>query len=126
VKNTKGKTVINCPALLDVLQNESDERCLASSSKWRNARAKRVKHVSLWRRLWAMLQMGCAANKLPVQYVTPAKWKGYFGLLSREKACLAAIAMQRFPDNASDLWQGQDDGRAEAALLCLYAAENMV
>ena len=57
--------------------------------------------------------------------VTPAKWKGYFGL-SRDKGVSRGLAMQRFPDNASDFGRAKDDGRAEASLLCLYAAENMV
>ena len=125
MKNTKGKTVINCPALLDVLQNESGERCLAVIEQVAAMKGQGVSSMFRFGEGFGMLQMGCAANKLPVQFVTPAKWKGYFGL-SRDKGVSRGLAMQRFPDNASDFGRAKDDGRAEAALLCLYAAENMV
>jgi len=111
--------------VLDVLQNESGERCLAVIEQVAAMRGQGVSSMFRFGEGYGMLQMGCAANKLPVQFVTPAKWKGYFGL-SRDKGVSRGLAMQRFPDNASDFGRAKDDGRAEAALLCLYAAENMV
>lgn len=71
---------------------------------------------------YGALEMALAANKIPVQYATPAKWKGYFGL-SSDKGVSRAYATQRFPHAASFFSRVKDDGRAEASLLALYGAE---
>jgi len=64
-------------------------------------------------------QMAVAAHKIPMQFVTPAKWKSYLGL-SRDKGVSRSLASQRFPKQADLFKRVKDDGRAEAALLALY------
>ena len=125
VKSPKGKSILNLHSLLDVFKNEADEKCMCIIEQVASRPGQNSSAVFRFGQGFGQLQMAVAANKLPVQFVTPAKWKGYFGL-SRDKGVSRGLAMQRFPDNASDFGRAKDDGRAEAALLCLYAAENMV
>jgi len=68
------------------------------------------------------LLMGLAARKIPHSLITPAKWKKHFGL-NRDKGASRSLAMQRFPDQADLFLRVKDDGRAEAALIALYAFE---
>ena len=125
VKNTKGKAIINSPYLLDILQNEANEKCLALIEQVSAMPGQGVSSMFRFGEGYGMLQMACAANKLPTQFVTGAKWKGYFGL-NRDKGVSRGLAMQRFPEYAGLFSRVKDDGRAEAALIALYAAENMV
>jgi len=67
-------------------------------------------------------QMAVAAHKIPIQYVTPAKWKSHFRL-NRDKGVSRGLATQRFPDCADLFKRVKDDGRAEAALIALYGKE---
>jgi crossover junction endodeoxyribonuclease RuvC len=68
------------------------------------------------------LEMAAAAHGHQLRYVTPAKWKGHFGL-SASKGAARGVAMQRFPQLAQRFARAKDDGRAEAALIALYGAE---
>ena len=67
------------------------------------------------------IRMGCAAANLPIQFVTPAKWKSHFRL-SKDKGVARGEAMRRFPLRADLFRRVKDDGRAEAALIALYGA----
>jgi crossover junction endodeoxyribonuclease RuvC len=58
---------------------------------------------------------------VPQVYVTPGKWKRFYGL-SAEKEKSRELAIQTWP--ASDAFRRKKDhGRAEAALLALYGAK---
>jgi crossover junction endodeoxyribonuclease RuvC len=72
---------------------------------------------------YGALEMAIAANRIPVTYVTPTKWKKYFGL-SSDKGASRGLATQRFPQHADLFARVKDDGRAEAALIALYAHEH--
>ena len=62
-----------------------------------------------------------AALGIPHRLVRPAAWKRAMGLTA-DKDATRYIASQRFPA-FSHLWaRKKDDGRAEAALLALYAS----
>lgn len=63
-----------------------------------------------------------AAHRIPRQLITPGMWKKHFRL-SRDKNASRKLATERFPDNADDFRLVKHDGRAEAALLALYAKE---
>ena len=125
MKNPKGKAIINLHSLLDVLRNEADEKCMCLLELVQSRPGQNSSAVFRFGQGFGQLQMAVAANKLPVQYVTPAKWKKYFGL-SKDKNSSRAMAMDRFPEYAGLFSRVKDDGRAEAALIALYAAENMV
>lgn len=63
-----------------------------------------------------------SALDVPMHFVTPQKWKKYFGLSSdKDESRLRAIRM--FPAVADSFKLKKHDGRAEAALLALYGAE---
>ena len=124
-KSGKSKVIINLHSLLDVLKNEADEKCMCLLELVQSRPGQNSSAVFRFGQGFGQLQMAVAANKLPVQYVTPAKWKKYFGL-SKDKNASRAMAMDRFPREAELFKLVKFDGRAEAALLCLYAAETMV
>ena len=125
MQNPKGKAIINLHSLLDVLKNEADEKCMCLLELVNSRPGQNSSAVFRFGQGFGQLQMAVAANKLPVQYVTPAKWKKYFGL-SKDKNVSRAMAMDRFPKQSELFKLAKFDGRAEAALLCLYAAETMV
>ena len=125
MQNPKGKAIINLHSLLDVLKNEADEKCMCLLELVNSRPGQNSSAVFRFGQGFGQLQMAVAANKLPVQYVTPASWKKYFGL-SKDKNASRAMAMDRFPREAELFKLAKFDGRAEAALLCLYAAETMV
>ena len=70
------------------------------------------------------LQMAVHGHGYEVHYATPASWKKHFRL-SRDKGVSRGLAKERFPDVASLFSRVKDDGRAEAALLALYALETL-
>ena len=121
--NHAGKNIIDCHSLLEILQPESKssfaivERVSAMPSQG-------VSSVFRFGEGYGMLQACIAANKHPMHYVTPQKWKKYFGL-SRDKGVSRSKAMERFPKYADLFKRAKDDGRAEAALIALYGAENI-
>ena len=125
MQNPKGKAIINLHSLLDILKNEADEKCMCLLELVQSRPGQNSCAVFRFGQGFGQLQMAVAANKLPVQYVTPAKWKKYFGL-SKDKNSSRAMAMDRFPKQAELFKLAKFDGRAEAALLCLFAAETMV
>jgi crossover junction endodeoxyribonuclease RuvC len=63
-----------------------------------------------------------ATLKIPVYFVTPAKWKKHFALPA-DKEEARKRALQRWPARADLFARKKDHGRAEAALLALYGAE---
>lgn len=58
---------------------------------------------------------------IPMQLVTPAKWKKHFGL-KKEKELSRHKALQLFPSMADHLKRKKDADRAEALLIAAYAA----
>jgi crossover junction endodeoxyribonuclease RuvC len=63
-----------------------------------------------------------AGFRVPVQLVTPQEWKRHFRL-GPDKTEARLIASRLFPANALDFTRIKDDGRAEAALLALFGAQ---
>jgi crossover junction endodeoxyribonuclease RuvC len=63
-----------------------------------------------------------AALAVPVTLVTPNEWKRSFRL-GPDKAEARVIASRLFPANAACFTRAKDDGRAEAALLALFGAQ---
>jgi crossover junction endodeoxyribonuclease RuvC len=119
-KNTKGKTELNLYELHDILTPETDEPHTCMIEQVAAMRGQGVSSMFRFGQSYGATQMAVAAHKIPMQFVTPAKWKAYFGL-SRDKGVSRSIASQRFPKIADMFSRQKDDGRAEAALLALYA-----
>lgn len=125
MKNPKGKTIINPHGVLDILANEGSGKSLAVIEQVGAMRGQGVSSMFRFGQGLGVVEACAAASKLPLQYVTPAKWKKHFGL-TRDKGVSRGLAMQRLPDYASEFSRAKDDGRAEAVLIALYAAETMI
>ncbi len=121
-KNAKGKTELNLFELHEILTPEGDEPHMAIIEQVAAMRGQGVSSMFRFGQSYGATQMAVAAHKIPIQYVTPAKWKGHFRL-NRDKGVSRGLATQRFPDCADLFKRVKDDGRAEAALIALYGKE---
>lgn len=65
-----------------------------------------------------------AAAGVPIHLVTPQEWKRNFRL-GPSKTSARVTAAQLFPSNAGLFRRNKDDGRAEAALLALFGAQQL-
>jgi Holliday junction resolvasome RuvABC endonuclease subunit len=64
------------------------------------------------------------AAGIPLHFVTPAKWKRHFNL-NADKECARELALRMFAKTPEHFARKKDHGRAEAALLALYAAQTI-
>ena len=125
VKSPKGKTLINLPELLSILNNTENQPSLAAIELVNAMPNQGVSSTFRFGQGFGQLQMGIVASKLPIEYVTPRRWKKYFDL-SRDKGESRRLAKLCFPNHAHYFKRVKDDGRAEAALIGLYAKENLI
>ncbi len=125
VKSPKGKTLINLPELLSILNNTENQSSLAAIELVNAMPNQGVSSTFRFGQGFGQLQMGIVASKLPIEYVTPRQWKKYFDL-TRDKGESRRLAKLCFPNHAHYFKRVKDDGRAEAALIGLYAKENLI
>lgn len=69
---------------------------------------------------WGIVYGVVVGVGLPIQIVTVQRWKKVMGA-SADKDLSRKLAMSAFPEQADHLDRKKDDGRAEAALIALYA-----
>ena len=118
---SSGKTLINDHALFEMLR-PSVGNIHGMLEKVASRPGQSAPSTFRFGEGFGAIKMALAGHQIPYQTVTPAKWKKHFGL-SKDKRASRGLATQRFP-GASDLFKRvKDDGRAEAALLALYAWE---
>lgn len=68
-----------------------------------------------------------SALGIPYQLVPPATWKRSFSLIGKDKRASVETCHKLFPDldlKRTQRCKTDSDGKAEAALICLYAARN--
>ena len=65
----------------------------------------------------------CAALKLPIYFVRPAKWKKHFNLIKPEKDASRTKAIEIFPYISSQLSKKKDANKADAILLASFFFE---
>lgn len=65
------------------------------------------------------------AAQVPLHFVTPGKWKKHFGL-SSDKESARDLALRLFAKTPEHFALKKHHGRAEAALIALYAAHNVM
>jgi len=75
---------------------------------------------------YGLLQGVVMALGLPMDFVRPAEWKKRLGLTNADKAGSRDMAARLFPDQADLFARQKDHGRAEAALLTVYARRHMI
>jgi len=125
VKNKKGRTELNLHELYSVLTPPKGETIKAMVELVAARPKQGVSSVFRFGQGYGALQMAIVAHHIPVEFVTPAKWKKYFGL-TRDKGVSRGLASQMFPGNAKSFVRAKDDGRAEAALIALYASKQAI
>ena len=125
VKSQKGKTLINLSELLSILSNQRNKPALAVIESVNAMPNQGVSSTFRFGQGFGQLEMGIVASKLPIKYVTPRQWKKYFDL-SKDKGESRRLAKLCFPNHAYYFERVKDDGRAEAALIGLYAKENLI
>lgn len=123
-KDPKGRAILDLPALLELL-NTNGTPVSAVLEYVASRPGQGAPATFRFGQGYGALQMALTAHKIPVQYVTPSKWKGHFGL-SKDKGVSRALASQRFPAHANMFSRVKDDGRAEATLIALYGAEKLL
>ena len=73
--------------------------------------------------VYGMLQQAVVSNKHVLYRVTPQKWKKLLGVKADKKS--ARLKASELMPNAVDYWPlAKHDGRAEAALIALYGAQD--
>ena len=122
--SAKGKTVLNMHSILEILRPENDKARVAFMEQVGAMRGQGVTSMFRFGEQFGALQMALAASETPMYFVTPQKWKKFFGL-TRDKGVSRGLAMQRFPKYADQFKRVKDDGRAEATLIALYGKEVM-
>ena len=125
IKSPKGKTLINLPKLLSILGNGQNRLSLAAVELVSAMPNQCVSSRFRFGQGFGQLEMALVASALPLKYVRPQQWKKYFGL-TKDKNQSRELAMERFPNNADLFKRKKDDGRAEAALIALYAKEKLI
>jgi len=81
---------------------------------------------------YGLLKGTLASFMIPIQYVPSSVWKPAMGLRkksgqthSQVKADARALASHLWPEMADEFKRGQDDGRAESALIAAYGAHTL-
>ncbi len=123
-KNSKGRQELNHRLLFDSM-NPGRESVTAVLEQVASRPGQGAPATFRFGQGYGAIEMALAAHKIPVQYVTPAKWKKHFGL-SKDKGVSRSLAIQRFPSHAEAFSRVKDDGRAEAALIALYGKEKLL
>jgi len=62
----------------------------------------------------------CSAMQLSMQFVRPAKWKKYFGLIKAEKDASRTKVIEIFPYVSSQLSRKKDSNKADAILIASF------
>lgn len=123
--NKKGKQELNLHRLFELLTPPADTQVTAVLEFVAARPGQGAPATFRFGQGYGAIEMALAGHKIPVQYVTPAKWKRHFAL-SKDKGVSRGFATQRFPDWAPEFARVKDDGRAEATLIALYGKETLL
>lgn len=63
------------------------------------------------------------ANGHPIIHAPPGQWKKHFRLTGKPKDAARLLALEKWPHMADDFRRKKDVGRADAALIALWAQE---
>lgn len=120
----KGKTELDLRSLAEVLIPENQEPNVAVIERVSAMPNQGVSSVFRFGQTFGAIQMAVCAHGYEMHMPTPSQWKKHFGL-SSNKDNSRLLAIQRFPAAAHYFKLKKHDGRAEAALLALYALEKI-
>lgn len=70
-------------------------------------------------RSMGVIEGAVAAFSLPVEYVTPQRWKKLHGLVGKDKDASRTLVLQKYPNHSGSFSRKKDNGRADAVLIGL-------
>lgn len=130
LKNGKNRTIINMPVLCQLMAPPKDVPVKAALEKVHAFEGQGISSAFNFGTGYGGLLMGLAGHSIPYRDAIPSLWKKHFKLhrskgmtKTQFKKLSLGAATQLFPNQAELFKRQKDDGRAEAALLALYAAE---
>lgn len=122
--NKTSKTVLDFTRLVGLLVPPRGVRTVAMVEQVSAMPGQGVSSMFRFGQCLGAIEATVHGHGYEVYYATPSKWKKHFGL-SSDKDTSRGLAKQRFPAQAYLFDRKMDDGRAEAALLALYALETV-
>lgn len=125
LSTSKGKTVLNFRSLAEILGPPAGARTIAVLERVSAMPGQGVSSMFRFGACAGALEMGVVGFGYELFDPTPASWKKHFKLSSDKDVC-RGLACQRFPKASSLFARKKDDGRAEAALLALWAVETIL
>ena len=110
--------------MLDVLSyiNQKDSTLHAIIETVRAMPGQGVTSCFSFGRSLGVMEGVIAGHQIPINYVTPQRWKKYFGLIKKEKDASRGLVLSKFPDRCELFKRKLDCDRAEAVLIGLYEA----
>lgn len=128
--NQKGRTVVNMPELCNLLTPPEDGVTKAALEHVHAFQGQGIASAFNFGTGYGAILMALAGHAIPTRDATPSQWKKHFKLAKKtgdtkaqfKKQSLSA-ATRLFPAYSSLFARQKDDGRAEAALIALYAKE---
>ena len=118
-----GKTILDYTRMVNVLIPQGT-RPIAMVEQVSAMPGQGVSSMFRFGQCYGALLAAIHGHGFEVHYAPPNRWKKYFGL-SSDKGVSRGLAKQRFPAQSKLFDRVKDDGRAEAALLALYALETI-
>lgn len=121
----KGKTELDLRGLAERLHPPRNGRSIAVLERVSAMPNQGIASAFRFGAGFGAIQMALAAHGYEMHLPPPSQWKKHFGL-SSDKDTSRLLAMQRFPEAGHFFQRKKDDGRAEAALLALWAYEKIL
>lgn len=123
-RNGKKKRQIDLQILLSIMQNKDLGTTHAFLEHVNAMPGQGVSSMFQMGRGYGQIEMGLAAAGIPVTYITPQVWKKALSV-PKDKDGARQRASQLMPQWAHNWPLKKHDGRAEAALIALYARKNL-
>jgi crossover junction endodeoxyribonuclease RuvC len=121
-RNGKKKRQIDLQILLGILEERNFDLEHAYLENVGAMPGQGVSSMFQMGRGYGQIEMGLAAAGIPVTYITPQVWKKALAV-PKDKDGARQRASQLMPQHADNWPLKKHDGRAEAALIALYARE---
>ena len=123
------------PVVRSVLRDLAFHKCVCCKEKVASMPGQGVKSVWTFAELNGRILEALEENGIPYQEVTPAKWKGEFGInlgrgatKTEKKDKSIETAKKLFPNvmfRRTEKCRVDDDNMAEAALMAMYASRRL-
>ena len=125
VDGKKNKKQVNGAEITNILNNEmiSDTDIKVVIEQVSAMPGQGVTSMFNFGQSFGVLKGICAALKIPVHFVRPAKWKKHFNLINSEKDASRTKVIEAFPYLSSQLSKKKDGNKADAILIARFFYE---